>query len=357
MAKRKKTDEIVDEVVTEAKSVVEKERSTKKNTLPSGVTLFNLATTQTLFGAFRKGTVTHVIGPSSSGKTFIVVNALAAVTCDPAYDDYEIIYYDVERAFELDLEYLFGPVVAERITFPDPPQTVEEWETLVYKLHEKDKKFVMVMDSYDALTTEAEMLAEKKRAAGKDVGTMGTEKAKGSSNFFRKLTAKISECESHLFVISQQRQKIGVVFGDPRTWSGGESLKFYSTLQLFLAGGAVLKDKKYEKAIGTKVKCQIKKNKLDGKPREFEFNIYNDYGIDNVGSCIDYLIAEKHWEKEGRSCWGAKEFDFVGTKEEIIDHIESNDLEQQLDEVVKSVWLEIEKAISEPFTKRKKRFK
>src|SRR5690606_25785618 len=97
-----------------------------------------------------------------------------------------------------------------------------------------------------------------------------------------------------------------------------------------------------DRQIGIISRISVKKNRLTGKEWTVEVPIYWSIGIDDVGSCVDFLIEEKHWKKDGQGKIDAKEFEFVGTRNKLIDHIEHEGLEFDLRQLVAEAWKKIE---------------
>jgi hypothetical protein len=104
---------------------------------------------------------------------------------------------------------------------------------------------------------------------------------------------------------------------------------------------SLIKGKK--RKLGTRVQVRVKKNRAVGRDRTAFVPIYNSYGIDDIGGCVDYLVFENHWKEVGGTI-NAKEFDFRGKREEVVAHIESVEGEKQLRGIVRGVWTAIENA-------------
>ena len=158
------------------------------------------------------------------------------------------------------------------------------------------------------------------------------------------MCGRIKQTSSFLSIVSQTRDNIDPMSPQKKSRSGGKALKFYATHELWLANGGAIKKK--ERIIGVKCKVKVSKNKLTGKVREVEFPIYYDYGIDNIASCVDFLVKEKHWPGGG-----SKRIEPIGLdiesalRAKIINQIEKYDLEDELDAIVGKVWFEIEESL------------
>lgn len=325
--------------------------------IPTGSTLLNLALSGYIGGGWKKGTMVNVIGDSSAGKSFVVLTTLAEMHTYSKFDEYELIYDDVENANSFDMEYLFGNSFKDRVIAPNYDD--EEEESYSDMIEDFQLNFIRALqegpcvyclDSFDALTAEAD---EKKsmemleaREKGKEVkGTYGMAKAKKSSEILRQNVKKLKKTKSLLCIVSQTRDNVDPLSFQKKTRAGGKALKFYASHELWLTNGGAIKSK--DRIIGVKCKVKISKNKLTGKIREVSFPIFYDYGIDDIGSCVDFLIKEKHWKK---SASGSK----ITTNELLIDpctrasvikQIESKGLEKKLSEIVGAVWHDIEDSL------------
>ena len=153
--------------------------------------------------------------------------------------------------------------------------------------------------------------------------------------------------------LNQTRDNLGFGFAK-KTRSGGHALRFYATIELWssVVGKIEKTIKRKPRQLGIKCKIQIKKNRITGRERSVVIPIYHSTGIDDIGSCVDYLIDENYWPAKGSKV-KAEEFGFKGTKEKLIQMIEENNWEFDLRDLVSDVWNEIEKACE---LKRKKRY-
>lgn len=335
--------------------------------IPSGSTLLNCACSDNPDGAYGLGKIVTVPGGSVSGKTVLCLTTFAEVNLVPVFDEYDLVFDDIEEALEFDARYLFGDSTADRIQAPngvyiyrednkEEPEhsdTIQDLEGNVLRRckGKNPKPFIYILDSLDALTSEEElerehknMLARAKSAehAAEIAKTYGTEKARIVGRVLRMIKKNLKETQSTLIIIQQERQRIGVSFGKQWTTSGGKAPFYYSSHQIRLNRVATIKSKDIK--IGTSVKAEVIKNKLTGKEREADFKIYYDYGIDDVASCVDFLCKE-HWKhpkdkkgKEMSGTWIAEELDVEGSKATIIDHIEQEGLKKEMKQAVGEVW-------------------
>jgi len=328
---------------------------------PTGVTLLNCACSGTHQGGFAPGKVVNIIGDSFTGKTLLALTVLAEISQLPQFDHYRFIFDDVEAALEFDIKTLFGPKVAKRIEMNIISKTIEDWGTNLAKALIRKTPFIYILDSFDAVTSKAEQERAKakvkppKRGEKKEKtkGTYGIEKPKIAGEIFRAYIDIIKAQEALVIVISQTRQNIGNTFV-PKTRSGGDALRFFSTHEMWLAHwGMIWKGKIME--IGADVGVKVTKNKLTGHRRRISFPIYDDYGIGDVHANVDYVIEEGIWKKaEGKErIYQATEImDIVGQKATLVNHIIRNDLQEPLQELVGHAWQEMEERESHKWGKK-----
>ena len=343
-----------------------KTRIKPKELLGTGSTLLNLALSGKIRGGFVKGKVHLFVGDSSSGKTFLSLTSFAEATINPEFDNYRLIYDAPEEGALMDFASFFGKKTAERV---EPPSGTKEEpiysntvEEFYYNLDDamKEGPCIYVLDSMDVLLTDEdeEQFSKEKKAhqSGKETGgSYGTTKAKKNSQNLRRVISKLKKNGSILIIICQTRDNIG--FGarfEPKTRGGGRSLKFYSTVEIWFSIKEKIKKnvhgKNRQQGIITKV--VTKKNRITGKEWDVDIPIYWSTGIDDTGSCIDYLVTEKHWSESAGKI-NAVEFSFKGSRESLIQKIESENLENKLREVVATAWREVEESTA---VKRKNRY-
>lgn len=333
--------------------------------LSSGSTLLNLACSGRVEGAFEMGDIVTVPGSSSAGKTILLLGALAEAAHDAKFDEYELVFDDVENALRFDIPYLFGEKTAARIVPPSlfsdgsvrNSKTIEEAKGNILTRCGKKKPFIYVLDSLDALTCDAELERAFKQAiemAKEDpdkrkelAGSYNTEKAKLIHEMFRLIKDEVAYNNSIVFVIQQLKQNFGAgAFAPKFRTSGGEGPFFYSSAQIWLNKTSTIK--KNDRKIGTAVNADVRKNKLNGRLRSADFDIYYDYGIDDIGSMVDFMVKEGFWKKNGREVV-ATELDIRGTRPAnkseagtLIDQIEEQGLVRRLRREVGKAWNQIE---------------
>lgn len=339
-----------------------------RDLLSSGSTLLNLACSGKWSGAFLKGNYYHFVGDSQAGKTWLALATLAEASISKAFGHYRLIYDNGENGALMNIERFFGSELAEKLEPPskgrdDVPVFSTTSEELYFHIDdavEYGEPFIYVQDSLDVLDAEAdaEKFTADKRAYRKGKETKGTyamDKAKVNSSRLRRVINGLRKTGSILFVISQTRDNIGPgATYNPRTYAGGRSLKFYAQLQIWYAVKKKLTKevRGKERQLGILSKIDVKKNRLTGTERSVEVPIYHSYGADDLGSCIDYLIAEGHWKKL-KGVIRATDFDFVGKRNALIHKIEEEGMEKDLRSLVADVWNEIEEECS---IKRKPRY-
>jgi RecA/RadA recombinase len=341
---------------------------TGKDYLSTGSTLINLACTGKPNRGFLKGCFYGMVGDSASGKTFLSLTCLAEASFNPNFDDYRFIYDNSENGALMDIKRFFGKRVSDIMeppaytkTHPQEPiysSTIEEFYYHLDDAVKQGKPFIYILDSMDSLSSkdELEKFDEQKTAyrKGKQVaGSYGDGKAKKNSENLRKVIYKIKRSNSIVIIIRQTRDNLGFGF-NKKISSGGHSLKFYATLELWSSIKKKLHTLVKGKPRQTGILCQIqvKKNRIDGKERTVTVPIYHSYGFDDVGSMVDYLLEEGHWNKQGKEI-NAVEFSLKSSREKLINHIIDNDLTADLKSIVAGVWDEIEKACE---IKRKPRY-
>lgn len=344
-----------------------KRKLTAKDFLSTGSTLLNLACTGKPHCGFAKGKYYFIVGDSVSGKTFLSLTCLAEASINPNFDDYRFIYDNVEDGALMDFEKFFGKAVARRVEPPEYDEihdgfvhstTIEEFYYHVDDALKKDKPFIYILDSMDGLSSEQEKdkFEDTKKAYRKGretTGSYGDGKAKKNSSGIRQLLSPLRKTGSILIIISQTRDNMGFGF-EKKTRSGGHALKFYACLEMWSSVKKkitkAIRDK--SRQLGNECLIKVKKNRIIGKERSIVIPIYHSFGFDDVGSCVDYLIDEEHWRVKGNKIL-AKEFDFVGSKEKLIQYIENEGMEKDLRDIVGDVWTEIEEACN---VKRKRRY-
>ena len=343
--KRNKTkiDDTAKEISKEVKSPIN-ENIESKVLFPSGSTLLNLACSDDYRGAYGIGKVINLIGDSSSGKSFLALSCLAECSNNKNFDEYDFYYDDAEEALEFDINKLFGKNLLDRMLLDIKSKTIEDFYGNIIHTIRKDKPFIYILDSLDSVSSSDEKTRAKTYGDGNiPDGSYKMEKPKLVSEILRVITSDIKQKEALVMIVSQTRDNIG--FGamfSPKVRSGGKALEFYSCHTLWLAIKSRMKEKNRE--IGVIIEAKITKNKLTGKRRTVTFPINYYYGVDDIGSCIDFLIEEKYWDKNKNKIV-AKDFNIEMSKKKLIVEIEQKNLENELRKITADVWNSIEDSI------------
>ena len=364
-------DSLIEQVKKRAKCVIpeitEPTHRFEGRLISSGSTLYDLACSDTILGAYLIGSMVNIVGDKSSGKTTLALSVLAEASQNPDFDEYELILDDVEAANEFDVAVLFGQQLADRLRAPTEngaSDTVAELQNNIINTIKRGKPFIYVLDSFDALTTDEELERAYAKADGKELkGSYGTQKAKGSSELFRVITREMKNANGLLIIISQVRENIDPMSFAKYRRTGGKALDFYATNITWLANKGTIK--KMDRDVGNEVAVKVDKNKLTGKHRVINYQTITGYGIDDIGSMVDFMIVEKFWlpkaatekkveKSEGRKprqpkttadknvIVRAKNLGLEGNRASIITQIEDQGLRDQLRNEVFEAWNTIE---------------
>jgi hypothetical protein len=261
------------------------------------------------------------------------------------------------------MEYLFGPETSKRIgppawdeEHPKYSDTIEDFHCHIRDHLDEKKPFIYILDSFDALDADQdrekiEEMREARRRGTKPKGSYGIIKARIASSLLRNIDDKLSKTNSLLIIISQTRDVIDIMSFKKVTRSGGRALKFYCSHEIWLAAGKKYKSK--ERNIGNDVLAKVEKAKLTGKVREVNFAIFNDLGVDDIRSCIEFLVHFGTWKKIKKTI-NAEHFNLKGSLASIIKAIEKRNLEPKLKKLTGRLWNQLEEEIK---LKRKMKYK
>ena len=330
-----------------------------KDLLPTGATLLNCACSDNPFGGFALGTVVIGIGDSSSGKSFLMLTSLAEACSLPRFDEYDLYYDDAEAAFAFDAEKLFGNNFVNRVHMISSDTVQLFYGHMIQALNNK-KPFIYILDSYDFLSEDAERdRAEvtRKKTYGEKLtkkeqtskGGYKTEKVRVFAEVFRRCRRELVDTRSLFIVIFQTIDAINAQFVS-KTRRGGNAPKFAASHELWMKVNDTYNNSGLEIGVDSTVK--VKKNKITGKVREVSFPIYYDYGIDDIRSCLEFLIEQEYWPIEKRTV-DAHHLGCKGTIETLIAHVERNALEDKLRLHTGNAWLMREDSVK---INRKRRF-
>lgn len=258
-------------------------RSTAVDSVSSGCLSLDIALG---VGGMPRGRVIEVYGPESSGKTTLAQHIVAEVQKLGGI----AAYVDAEHALDPDYARKIGVNVDELLI--SQPDTGEQALEIVETLVRSNAVDIVVIDSVAALVPKAEI-----------EGEMGDQhmglQARLMSQALRKLTGIVGKTKTIVLFINQTRMKIGIVFGNPETTTGGMALKFYSSIRVEIRRAAQIK--MGEKIIGNRVKVKVVKNKVAAPFRATEFDIMYNEGISVSGDVLDTGVTYGVIKKSGNS--------------------------------------------------------
>lgn len=235
-------------------------------------------------GGYPKGRIIEIYGPESSGKTTLAIHAIAEAQKQGGI----AAFIDAEHAFDRFYAKKLGVDVDNLLI--SQPDNGEQALEIADQLIRSSAIDIIVIDSVAALTPKAEI-----------EGDMGDNKvglqARLMSQALRKLTATVSKTKTTCIFINQLREKIGVMFGNPETTTGGNALKFYASVRIDIRKSTAIKDG--DNVVGNLVKVKIVKNKVAPPFRKAEFEIMFGEGISRVGEIVDLGVELGILKKSG----------------------------------------------------------
>jgi len=235
-------------------------------------------------GGVPRGRIIEIYGPESSGKTTLALHIVAEAQKAGGV----AAYIDAEHAMDADYAGKLGVDIDQLlISQPDSGEQALEIAEALVRSNGVD---VIVVDSVAALVPRAELDGEM----GDSLPGL---QARLMSQALRKLTAIVAQSNTCFIFINQIREKIGVMFGNPETTTGGRALKFYSSLRLDIRRIGAIKDG--DRVVGNRTKVKVAKNKVAPPFRECEFDIMYGEGISREGDLLDLAVAQRAVEKSG----------------------------------------------------------
>lgn len=331
-------------------------RLPQEQLLSTGCTLLDVALSGRARGAIPKGTYWSLVGASGSSKTWFTFCLFAEAARDPNFAKYIFVHDNAENGALMDVPTYFGAAVVDRLRPPGKGKTASESVEDFYHNVEAAVACgpcIYVLDSMDAVDAAAEVENYEARQHFHDTGkgesqirgSMGMAKAKANSKHLgRVANTVLRQNGSILVIISQTRDLLNAPFPGMQTYSGGKALKFFSHVQTWTkVKGPVKKHYKgKDREVGAVLSVDVQKNRVCG----WEGNLppvtfLKGYGIDDVGSNVDYLIGERHWKKCGDDEYSAPEIGAEGSRDGLIAWVQDKGQEGLVADLVASVWAEI----------------
>lgn len=303
-------------------------------TIPTGSISLDIA----LGGGVPRGRVVEIFGPESSGKTTLTLHIIAEAQKRGG----QVAFIDAEHALDPEYARKIGVDVDNLlISQPDSgEQALEITETLV----RSNAIDVIVVDSVAALTPKAEIEGDMGDAH------MGLQ-ARLMSQALRKLTSSISKSRTTVIFINQIRMKIGVMFGNPETTTGGQALKFYSSVRMDIRNIGKIEDGTGDdkKITGNRVRVKIVKNKIAPPFRTAEFDILYNRGISFAGDLLDLASKYEIAQKSG-AFYSYKETKLGQGRENAKSFLETNpkilkELEKEVREIIGKIHMEEDRGL------------
>jgi RecA/RadA recombinase len=347
----------------------------KEDFLSTGCTLLDLAFSGRVGCGVPKGNYLYFVGDSGAGKTWFTFNLFAEAARNKNFKDHRFVFDNAENGALMDVGRFFGQGVVDRLEPPNWTRTGKgKKESALPRNSSTVQEFYMhldlncakgpciyVLDSMDALNDDSDddkfqqEVTKFVTGKGKPPGSMGMAKAKTNSKNINRVVQSLRPYGSILVVISQTRDKVGGMYPGQKTRAGGHSLKFFAHLEAWMSVRGPIKRRylRKDREVGSTIKIDVTKNRVSGWEGKFEIAFLKGFGVDDLGSMVNYLVEERHWDTEGRSSSSdreddadgktikAPEFDFEGTKDDLIQKIQDQGDETDLQFLVARVWNDI----------------
>jgi len=277
---------------------------------------------------YPKGRVVEIYGPESSGKTTLAIHAIAEVQKQGGI----AAFIDAEHAFDQFYAQNLGVDIANLLI--SQPDNGEQALEIADNLIRSGAVDLIVVDSVAALTPRAEIEGEMGDSQ------MGLQ-ARLMSKALRKLTASINKAGCCCIFINQLREKIGVMFGNPETTTGGNALKFYSSIRIDIRRSTQIKDG--DEVRGNRVKVKVVKNKVAPPFRKAEFDVMYGQGISKIGEIIDLGVELNILKKSGS--WFSYGETRLGQGRDAIKNLllDNPELSEELEEKIKEALVSTDK--------------
>ncbi|MBR3513674.1 MAG: recombinase RecA [Bacteroidaceae bacterium] len=292
----------------------------KVNVIPSGSIALNHALG---IGGYPRGRIIEIYGPESSGKTTLAIHAIAEAQKAGGI----AAFIDAEHAFDPTYAAKLGVNIND--LWISQPDNGEQALAIADQLISSSAVDIVVIDSVAALTPKAEI-----------EGDMGDNKvglqARLMSQALRKMTATISRTNTVCIFINQLREKIGIMFGNPETTTGGNALKFYASVRLDIRRVTSIKDG--DEVIGNQVRVKVVKNKMAPPFRKAEFEISFGEGVSRTGEIIDIATEMGILQKSGS--WWSYNGSKIGQGRDAVKKLlaDNPELADELEQKIYEVW-------------------
>lgn len=337
--------------------------------LNSNATRLNLALSgKGKDGGWARGRVNNIVGDGSSGKTLLALEVCfwffqfitkIASKIYPKVKKFYIYYDNAEGVMDFPVEEMYGKKFAKAVNWKRSKNFEQFCRRFLRKAFalKKGESLLYVIDSWDAFQSAKSQKAFMESIKG-DTDLKGDYdllvQKYASRKFFPAFCDALDEnkIDATLIIVSQIRSKIGVTFGKKQTRTGGKALDFYTHMVAWIKQIKRLKSTKLkeERVFGIRSAVFVERSKVAKPFRESEFTILYDYGIDDIGSMIDWLYGDGVTV----SCrFNGEKFK---KREKLIKYIEDNDLKDLLIEKTEKKWFKIEGAFTDEVKKRKQRF-